>query len=169
MNIGPGWTDERIDALKVLAAQGYSASQIAAQLGGLTRNAICGKLHRLKIALTRPPKAPRERQGQGGHIARKIRAKSTASGQGLIRLGFTMPVICEEVIDLPPDTSPDACTLVKLRENSCRYPMGDPGTEAFRFCGSDKFNGHPYCARHCRIVYQPAQPRPVRPYKEMRR
>jgi GcrA cell cycle regulator len=45
---------------------------------------------------------------------------------------------------------------MELRENMCRWPMGDPTTPEFRFCGMKTDTGQPYCSYHCRIAYQPA-------------
>ncbi len=55
--------------------------------------------------------------------------------------------------DLPPDTSPDACSLMELTDTSCRYPLGDPATPEFRFCGTARPDGATYCNRHARIIY----------------
>lgn len=156
--MGIHWTDKRIDLLKKLAADGLSCSQIAGEIGqGLSRNAIIGKLHRLGVTLrVRSKKPEREPRGRNGHIARKINGRS---GYSLARRELAAPYYAEnpQPIELPPDTSPDACTLLKLREESCRYPIGDPADEAFRFCGSPRFGDRPYCARHCRIVYRPTK------------
>jgi GcrA cell cycle regulator len=134
------WTPGRLSELKELAAtMEYSASQIAAILGGgLTRCAVIGKAKREGIPLRahnsiqlaarpRAPRAPRRKP-----IAQVIR--------GI------------EEIDLPPDQSFYACTLVELEAGMCRYPLGDPQDKSFRFCGTPDCEGS-YCERHHAIAY----------------
>lgn len=149
------WRDQHIETLKQARADGLTASQIGRRLWeehqfAVTRNSVCGMAHRLGL-----PKVAPAREGAGRPRLPKP-AKRHGNLQHLVRPRVELP---EPVRDLPPDTSPDACTLLELTERSCRYPMGDPGTEAFRFCGSEKIDGHAYCARHCRIVYRPIEHR----------
>lgn len=141
------WTDDQCDWLRKLAADGLSAGQIAKEFGGISRNAVLGKLFRLGVALKRawppqtPPVEPRKRKPRRGGQARALEAF--------------------EAIDLPPDTSVDACTLMELTAERCRYPLGDPGTEEFRYCGTAHSNCGPYCTRHSRIAYRPYERRRV--------
>jgi GcrA cell cycle regulator len=161
------WTDERVDLLRKLWSDGLSASQVAAELGpGITRNAVIGKIHRLGLAeraktanaprprvankAPRPP-APAPRPG-GGHAV-----------HGNVALAFapqTMVVARvapEEEVVIPLS---ERVTLMDLRESMCRWPMGDPTTPEFRFCGGrSPIGGGPYCAHHARVAYQPAQDR----------
>lgn len=145
------WTDERIASLKKLAADGFSAGMIAREMGNVTRNGVIGKLKRLGVPLLRPATSrsggrPAGR-GRNSNLARKITLRT--------KLEMT------EAPDLPPDTSPDACSMFELTERTCRWPMGDPGTAEFRYCGTDHGGCGPYCARHARIAYQPAAPRRI--------
>lgn len=144
------WTDTQIESLKSLWAGGFSASQIAAQIGdGLSRSAIIGKVHRLKLpGRTRPPserRTPREARLPRESHPWKSRKRRTAFDS-------------DEAIGLPPDTSPDACTLLELTETSCRYPLGHPDKPDFRYCGTtcDPRQG-PYCGRHMRLAYLPVR------------
>lgn len=140
------WTVERVDALKGLVADGLSASQIAAVLGGLTRNAVIGKVHRMGLSLT----LSTGRTSQGQTPQRPPRPRRIKRAGFDKRRATELAVEPDGIIELPPDTSPDACTLLELTEESCRWPMGTPGTEEFRFCGSQRGDG-PYCARHHRL------------------
>lgn len=158
--MGAPWPEAAIDSLRRhWAAKQLSASQIAAELWrehrfSVSRNGVVGKVHRLGLEARRAgvwPKAAKvERKGKPKRWL-EVRPGRKSSRGGEVR-EIEIPFV-----DLPPDTSPDACTLLELRENSCRYPMGDVGTEAFRFCGTEQLNGHSYCPRHCRIVYRPAR------------
>lgn len=136
------WTADRITRLKALAADGLTASMIAAELGGVSRAAVIGKLYRMQVCLRGRPAArraePKGRQPYNWHAKRQA-----------------LPEIPQEVIDLPPDVSPDACTLMELTDTSCRWPMGHPDKDDFRFCGTDCDPAHgPYCRRHMRLAYK---------------
>lgn len=109
-----GWTEERIERLRELWAQGLSASEIAAALGEITRNAVIGKAHRLGLSARPSP------------IKRK-------------------PVV--------------GATILSLTERMCKWPVGDPRSSDFHFCGSAAQPGTPYCAEHARLAYQPAKRR----------
>lgn len=155
-HIVTGWPDEAVASLRKHWEDGLSASQIAAELARehrfrVSRNGVIGKVYRLGLPGRKrgcKPKVPRERKWEIRPRRRREQVRE-----------IELPA--EPFVDLPPDTSPDACTLVDMRETSCRYPMGEVGTEAFRFCGSERLHGHSYCVRHCRVVYNPHPLRPV--------
>lgn len=142
---GAAWSDDRVDMLKKMAGDGMSATQIARELGQVTRNGVLGKLFRLKIPLagkSAEKRAP-ARKGRNGHIARKISTR------------FEDAATDPKGIELPPDSSVDAIPFMDARAGQCRYPLGDPSSHDFRFCGSAVFDGHSWCPRHCQIVYRP--------------
>jgi GcrA cell cycle regulator len=157
------WTDERVDLLRKLWNDGLSASQVAAELGGgITRNAVIGKIHRLGLAeRAKAPAAPRPR------APKPPRSQSTARSHGHsvgnLALAFAprahvapAPRLDEDVV-IPMS---ERVTLMELRESMCRWPMGDPTTPEFRFCGGKAPAGAgPYCAYHARVAYQPIQDR----------
>lgn len=159
------WTDERVELLKKLWSDGLSASQIAAELGGVTRNAVIGKVHRLGLsgrAKALAPSAPRPRKprpaSNGAAHARPMVHGNTALAP-VIR-----PVIepePEEILDPVANVIPmaDRCTILDLTEFTCRWPVGEPGKADFFYCGSRTKTGLPYCAYHSRIAYQPVQNR----------
>ena len=156
------WTDERVETLKKLWAEGLSASQIAGRLGGVTRNAVIGKVHRLGLsgrATTSRMKThrPRTRMASAKRIARTrlpgignpaFRALYQPEGDGYV------PPVEELVIPLA-----ERKTIQTLTENHCRWPIGDPQTSDFHFCGKGKVPGLPYCEFHARRAFQPPQPR----------
>lgn len=162
------WTDERVELLKKLWAEGLSASQIAGRLGGVTRNAVIGKVHRLGLsgrATTSRMKSmrPRPRANQNNPTAlakRNGKSRFGASGNTAVR-SLYQP-------DAEPYVSPveelvipmaERKSIQSLSECSCRWPIGDPQLADFHFCGKDKVMGLPYCEFHARRAFQPPQPR----------
>ncbi|HEU5018223.1 MAG TPA: GcrA family cell cycle regulator [Pseudolabrys sp.] len=152
-----GWTDERVELLKKLWAEGLSASQIAAELGGITRNAVIGKVHRLGLsgrAKSPSSAAPRPRKPRAsGHMLRVSRPAI----RGNTALAYDFEVEPEpELVEIPFDQRKN---LLQLNEHTCRWPIGDPGSTDFFFCGGDTANELPYCSYHARVAYQPAAER----------
>jgi len=155
------WTDERVELLKKLWADGLSASQIAAELGGITRNAVIGKVHRLGLsgrakstssASTRPRKAR-----SPAHMLRIGRAAirgNTALAHAYEIEAEAEPELIDNIIPIGQRRS-----LLDLNEQTCRWPVGDPGSSEFFFCGGNTVPGLPYCAYHSRVAYQPAAAR----------
>jgi len=147
------WTEERVELLKKLWADGLSASRIAAELGGITRNAVIGKAHRLGLsgrAKSPASGAPRPRKLRV-HVLRPTRA--AVQGANALVLAYETepePVPADNVIPLTQRR-----TLLELNEDTCRWPIGDPATENFFFCGGKPVTGLPYCAYHARVAYQP--------------
>ncbi len=147
------WTDERVELLKKLWADGLSASQIAAELGGITRNAVIGKVHRLGLsgrAKSPSSATPRPRKARsGGHMLRVSRP----AVRGNTALAYDYDMEPEpELMEIPLNQRK---TLLQLNEKTCRWPIGDPGSPDFYFCGGDTVNELPYCSHHSRVAYQP--------------
>lgn len=157
------WTDERVELLRKLWTDGLSASQVAAELGpGITRNAVIGKIHRLGLAeraktatTPRPRAAKPPRQSQP-----RMNGAATHGNLALAFSPHALPaphLARDEEVVIPIS---ERVTLMELRESMCRWPMGDPTTAEFRFCGGKAaVGGGPYCAYHARVAYQPAQDR----------
>ena len=164
------WTDERVELLKKLWADGLSASQIAGELGGITRNAVIGKVHRLGLsgrAKSPSSSAPRVRKPRS-HMLRVSRA--SMRGNTALALAYELeselePEPVELVIPVEQRRS-----LVELNENTCRWPIGDPASAEFFFCGGKPLTGLPYCSYHSRVAYQPAtdrrRDRPKPPFRQ---
>jgi GcrA cell cycle regulator len=155
------WTDERVETLKKLWSDGLSASQIAAELGGITRNAVIGKVHRLGLsgrAKSPSAAAPRPRKPRPhSHMLRLARPSmrgNTALAQAFDIEVEAEPELVDNVIPLGQRRS-----LLELTEETCRWPIGDPGSPEFFFCGGQTIAGLPYCTHHSRLAYQPANAR----------
>jgi GcrA cell cycle regulator len=154
------WTDERVEQLKKLWSDGLSASQIAGELGGITRNAVIGKVHRLGLsgrAKSAASAAPRPRKARAPSLLRVARP----SIRGNTALAHAFDIETEAVPELVENVIPigQRRTILELNENTCHWPIGDPGSPDFFFCGGNTFEGLPYCAFHSRVAYQPASDR----------
>jgi GcrA cell cycle regulator len=155
------WNDERVELLKKLWADGLSASQIAGRLGGVTRNAVIGKVHRLGLsgrATTSRMKSHRPRVRT--QSAKRLMKPRFASGNPAFRnlyLADTEPYVppAEELV-IPLKERKYIQTLTEV---DCRWPIGDPQQADFHFCGKQKINGLPYCEVHARRAFQPPQAR----------
>jgi GcrA cell cycle regulator len=145
-----GWTDERVTLLRKLWAEGLSASQIAKQLGGVTRNAVIGKVHRLGLAGRATPSRPAKRP------VRTARPRVMGPSAPRLRPPSTLPAVV--IPDLEPLTFEDgkAANVLTLNESMCKFPIGDPTDVNFAFCGRGAKCG-PYCEDHARLAYQPSQ------------
>ena len=195
------WSDERVELLKRLWGEGQSASQIAKELGGVTRNAVIGKVHRLGLsnrngsapvdgagAATPPPEdEPAAAQSASAPepeaeavpdpaprpepVAEVEVAATETSEEATVSLRVRTIVPAGQ--PLPPQPSaneidPEALakvseiekqakrlTLMELTERTCKWPVGDPATEDFWFCGLPVQTGKPYCEAHVGVAFQP--------------
>jgi GcrA cell cycle regulator len=152
------WTDERVERLKKLWQDGLSASQIAAEMGGVTRNAVIGKVHRLGLSGRGQPTSTIKRQRRA-HAPAVRRARQALT---IGNLALKADVLAET--ELRPRRNvvvPIAkkLTIFALTERTCKWPIGDPGDEGFHFCGHDSLEGAPYCEYHAGVAYQVPEPR----------
>jgi GcrA cell cycle regulator len=161
------WTDEKVELLRKLWLDGKSASQIAAELGdGVTRNAVIGKVHRLGLSgrvKASAPAAPRVRQRPASSRAAAPRpARSGGGFHGNAALAMARDPLLEEEVEIREDVVIPMSlrvTIVELKEAMCKWPLGDPTTPEFRYCGIQTQSEGPYCVHHGRMAYQPAQDR----------
>ena len=162
------WTDERVELLKKLWADGLSASQIAAKLaGGVTRNAVIGKVHRMGLSgrVTRNRvSTPRTRKTREPSHPGRPSVAPTPRSIGANALKPLAEIEPEPIADPVPIRVADIpegerVTILMLSEKTCRWPIGDPGSEDFCFCGQPPKAGSPYCAGHAALAYQPASER----------
>jgi GcrA cell cycle regulator len=199
------WTDERFETLKRMWSEGQSASAIAKELGGVTRNAVIGKVHRLGLSnrndepepapapapepvaekkADRKPApaaqaAPRPEPQQPSEPAAPAR-EAPAEEEPVSQPVFT-PVPRRPIVPagqpLPPqpsanEISPETLasvrevekrakklTLMELTERTCKWPIGDPATDKFWFCGLPSQAGKPYCDAHVSVAFQPMSSR----------
>lgn len=166
------WNEERVELLKKLWAEGLSASQIAGRLGGVTRNAVIGKVHRLglsgrattsRMKIMRPRNRPVASGAANALQKRPVpngKSRFPQSGNPTVRALYhpeAEPFIpAVEELDIP---MAERKTIQTLSECSCRWPIGDPQLAEFHFCGKNKVPGLPYCEFHARRAFQPPQAR----------
>lgn len=216
------WTDERVETLKKMWAEGQSASQIAKELGGVTRNAVIGKVHRLGLSNRVGPGGAGEDEAEEVIVAAPVAAApepAPAPKPVETPRPVAEPVVAAEPLrptpapaspqpaaaqpaaaapsaspsapapiplrkaiipagqPLPPqpsanEISPEALasvrevekrakklTLMELTERTCKWPIGDPATEDFWFCGLPSVAGKPYCEAHVGVAFQPMSAR----------
>jgi GcrA cell cycle regulator len=139
------WSDDRVDQLKTLWTEGLSASQIARALGGVTRNAVIGKVHRLGLAGRASPARPDRPRLPSAPKASTLRNAMPAA-----------PVVEEDPLQLDDG---NFATVLTISDRMCRWPIGDPAATEFHFCGRSPKSGSPYCEAHARKAYQPQQQR----------
>ncbi|MGH1368272.1 MAG: GcrA family cell cycle regulator [Maritimibacter sp.] len=190
------WTDERVDILKKMWGEGQSASQIAKELGGVTRNAVIGKVHRLGLSnragggasTSKAPAKDKAKAAPAKKPAPPKKAPPTKSGRPAPETKSAEPAPVPKPISsrkqiipagqpLPPqpsanEISPEALakvnevekgakrlSLMELTEKTCKWPIGDPATEDFWFCGLGVQAGKPYCEAHVSVAFQPMSSR----------
>lgn len=161
------WTDERVELLKKLWADGLSASQIASQLGGVTRNAVIGKVHRLNLSgRAKPASSPaRPRKTRATSAApshRPSAPRALVHGNAALKMQPTpAPRRVPAQVPFEDLVVPISLrvSLLALNDQMCKWPIGDPGAEGFHFCGHRNFNNLPYCEYHSRLAYQPVNDR----------
>jgi len=183
------WTDERVELLKKMWGDGQSASQIAKELGGVTRNAVIGKVHRLGLSnrATGAPAAKTEAKSKPApkpEVKPKVSPKTEAARpEPAPSTAETRPSVParKQIIPagqpLPPqpsanEISPEALakvnevekkakkiSLMELTERTCKWPVGDPATPDFWFCGLPVQAGKPYCEAHVGVAFQPMSAR----------
>ena len=201
------WTDERVETLKKMWGEGQSASQIAKELGGVTRNAVIGKVHRLGLSnragsgatpaapaaaspaaakgtapMTEPARPASPPRSPAPEAATETTAKAASSDDDdddsdPPPMSAARRAIIPAGQPLPPqpslnEISPEALakvnevektarklTLMELTEKTCKWPVGDPATDNFWFCGLAVQQGKPYCEAHVGVAFQPMSAR----------
>ena len=190
------WTDERVELLKKMWTEGQSASQIAKELGGVTRNAVIGKVHRLGLSNrngSAPEGTAESAPAAAAETAPAPKAEATAETATASAVPepanvpqapaqSTPPIPPRRQIipagqPLPPqpsanEISPEALatvrevektalklSLMELTERTCKWPIGDPATTDFWFCGLPVQQGKPYCEAHVGVAFQPMSSR----------
>ncbi len=186
------WTDERVETLKRMWGEGQSASQIAKELGGVTRNAVIGKVHRLglsnrvggkdedeveAVVAAKPEPSPRVVEPMPPRAERAVERPAPPLGGATVTALPVRKAIIPAGQPLPPqpaanEISPEALasvrevekrakrlTLMELTERTCKWPIGDPATDDFWFCGLPSQPGKPYCEAHVGVAFQPMSAR----------
>lgn len=181
------WTDERVEILKKMWGEGQSASQIAKELGGVTRNAVIGKVHRLGLsnragsagakaaAKEKAPKAQAKKPAPAPAAKPQPKTESAAPPPQPKVAGRRAIIPAGQPLPPQPsanEISPEALAkvneiekkskkigLMELTERTCKWPIGDPATEDFWFCGLPVKAGKPYCEAHVGVAFQPMSSR----------
>ena len=148
-----GWTEDRVGALKKLWLEGQSASQIAKQLGGgVTRNAVIGKVHRLGLSGRAAPSQPARATFRP---TRPRPAQPTQAPSAPRRIEAVQPrPAAPAQVPAPMPDLPGTATVMTLGAHMCKWPIGDPSSNEFSFCGRRSSEGV-YCVEHARVAYQP--------------
>ena len=153
------WTDDRVEMLKKLWMEGLSASQIARQMGGVTRNAVIGKVHRLGLSGRASPARVSTARVGGTHTRNRPSQPSVASTKLSYENADNFVDIKDEPAPEPILSPEERASVLNLTEHTCKWPIGDPGTNNFHFCGARSKPGNPYCETHIVQAYQPVERR----------
>lgn len=180
------WTDERVETLKTMWSEGKSASQIAKELGGVTRNAVIGKVHRLGLSNRIGGEHPEDMAAPGEALAEEEAPEPVAEAAPqpapaapnrpapkdpapAVRAKPTGPLppqpsaseISAEALANLAEVAKKArrLSLMQLTERTCKWPVGDPATDDFWFCGLPAVPGKPYCETHVAVAFQPMSAR----------
>lgn len=133
------WTDDRVELLTKLWGEGKTAAEIAKELGGVTRNAVIGKAHRLKLSNR---VSPIQQNKKPAPVSKPVVQ--------------TPPPAERKVQKAASQDNRQGIPLVDLKPNQCKWPLGDPRDECFGFCGAPAIAGLPYCLEHAKVAYQAA-------------
>ena len=155
------WTDAAIETLRQMALEGKSASTIAAVLGAPSRNAVIGKANRIGVKLTGNIHclAPRAARPSTGRPRRPAIARTESLGKRA-----AVPAIPRERKPAWLFAEAQVGEMLKIgleeiSESACRWPIGDPTSEEFAYCGIQTAKSRSYCAGHCRMAYKPPNSR----------
>ncbi|MFC3713517.1 GcrA family cell cycle regulator [Sphingoaurantiacus capsulatus] len=168
------WTDERIDQLKQLWEKGLTASQIAEKLaGGISRNAVIGKAHRLGLkARPSPVKSGESSAAEAAPAAPRPTPAAAPAAPAASAAAAPSPVEAPRPKPAAPAAPRVVATttgaggktsLLDLSDKICKWPIGHPGDADFHFCGKPAQPSFPYCGEHCAVAYQAQLPRRDRP------
>ena len=138
------WTEEKVSKLKELWGKGNTASQIAEIIGGISRNAVIGKAHRLNLSA----KIKTRTAISSKNFENAIEQNNVQSKRG--RKSKFKSLIIEK--DFEPENPKQ---LEELDENSCKWPIGHPDEKKFYFCGRSSLKDFSYCKLHLLYAYQP--------------
>ena len=138
------WNEEKVEKLKELWGKGSTASQIAEIIGGISRNAVIGKAHRLNLS----SKIKTRNVSSNQNIDNS--SEENSSKQRKVRKSKFQSLIIEK--DFEPENPKK---LEELDESSCKWPIGHPEEKSFYFCGRTSLKDFSYCKLHLLYAYQP--------------
>ena len=138
------WNEEKVNKLKELWGKGSTASQIAGIIGGISRNAVIGKAHRLNLS----SKIKTRNSSSTQNFQNNVEENNSKQGRG--RKNKFQSLIIEK--DFEPENPKK---LEELDESSCKWPIGHPEEQSFYFCGRSSLKDFSYCKLHLLYAYQP--------------
>jgi len=150
------WNKDRVARLMQMLAEDYSASQIAADLGAVSRCAVLGKINRLGLSSPLVRRKPRNAPSKSASLKPRVLQQV-----GPVAVRRSAPLALKAAPEPPPDAISDTRpsrrrTLLELGDRHCRWPFGHPTAADFFFCGDPSAalsEGRPYCAQHARMAY----------------
>ncbi len=147
------WTEEAIDRLRAFWAEGHSTAEIGRRMG-ISKNAVVGKAHRLDLParpspIRRDPAAPRPVATGRRPTLPPLRAALPIAP----RREEPKPLPAAEIVAAPPKPAAIVRAFPRVSAKSCCWPIGEPGTKGFRFCGAAAMAGKPYCTEHAALAY----------------
>ncbi len=147
------WTTEAIERLKALWAEGHSTAEIGRRMG-ISKNAVVGKAHRLNLS-ARPSPIRRDATPRPAPVPRAPRpvpAPMQRLVQPPVIRQAPQPAPPPQVV-APPVVRSFPVARPRTGSRSCCWPIGEPGTTGFRFCGGEPMAGKPYCTEHAALAY----------------
>lgn len=160
------WTAERVAIIRKLWADGQSARDIACHLGGVTRCAVLGKIHRLGLSRAPAPRIASRRKFKPTSCTVAKRFASTRTGMLLAKKIADEPVFrAPASIRAEASTTAKRVTIEDLEPCHCRYPLWETDGDPRHYCGATKLGSLPYCESHSRLCFQLPEPKrkPVKP------
>ena len=163
------WTEERVGTLRIMWEEGHSASKIASALGEVTRNAVIGKVHRLRLSIASMHAINKKNKLRSGeqtaqqadvHDGRcdKEHAAPVAVPAAVESAKSSVESVETPVVEIVNEVI--GCDLLSINDRVCKWPIGDPTDVNFYFCGKAiKRSAIPYCVEHALVAYQPASPK----------
>lgn len=147
------WTDEAIDRLRAFWAEGHSTAEIGRRMG-ISKNAVVGKAHRLDLParpspIRRDPAAPRPVPAGRRPTLPPLRSTLPIAP----RREEPKPVPVAEIVAPSPKPAAILRAFPRVSAKSCCWPIGEPGTQGFRFCEAAAMAGKPYCTEHAALAY----------------
>jgi len=168
------WTEDRVATLTQMWLAGFSASQIAGRIGGVSRNAVIGKVTRLGIADRGRPAEPRAPAPAKRVADRACRPSPQGAAKRLEDARLRVASISEALVGpavvvveksrrhgvtMAAEALKGTATLFDLGAHMCKWPIGEPTAEGFSFCGRPAGEKAVYCSEHARVAYKPTPPR----------